>query len=190
MAKKRIGKLKIDWFNMRLEFSPNINVLSKKSQSITGGDDIEEVVLEFEIFSDKIQPGDPVYQSYVLGTDAIEQDEPFDLDEPWYKVIAGEAPIISKKGEPAPTPTPAPAPASEPAPAPEPTPVPAQTESSENLQQILALEQQLASIQKMVQNLDANFSSRSIEQDAYLKKKNFLAEKMGTIMGQLENLKS
>jgi len=188
MAKKRIGKLKIDWFNMRLEFSPNITVISKKSQSITGGDDIEEVILEFEIFSDKIQPGDPVYQTYVLGTDAIEQDEPFDLDEPWYKVISGDAPVVKKKE--APKPTPAPEPTTAPAPAPAPAPEPAKTESPEDLKQILALEQQIGSIQKMVQNLDANFSSGSIDQEAYLKKKNFLAEKMGTLMGQLDQIRS
>ena len=42
----------------------------------------------------------------------------------------------------------------------------------------------------MVQNLDTGFSSGSIDQETYLKKKNFLAEKMGTLMGQLEQLKS
>jgi len=188
MAKKRIGKLKVDFFNMRIEFSPNINILSKKSQSITGGDDIEEVIIEFEVFSDKIQPGEPVYQTYVLESDAIEQDEPFDLDDPWYKAEGGGAPTVTKKKESAPAPTPAPAPAPElvSTPAPETTKV----ESPENLKQILALEQQLASIQKMVQNLDATFSSGGIEQDAFLKKKNFLAEKMGTLMGQLEQLRS
>ena len=64
-----------------------------------------------------------------------------------------------------------------------------QKESPENLNQIIALEQQLTSIQKMVQNLDENFSAGTIDQEAYLKKKNFLAEKMGTLMGQISQLR-
>ena len=172
MTKKKIGAIKIDFFNMRAEFSPNIKITSKKSQSITGGDDVEEVILKFEIESNDMDT--PEYKAYSLSSDSVEDDEPFDLDNPWYKE-KGEA--ISKEK---PTKSPEPEPKEEPSE----TPV-----SKETQEKITQLETQVESLNKMIQRLDKNFQEGGISQEEYAKKKNYLGQKLGTLMGQLEGLK-
>ncbi len=183
-SKRRIGKIKVDFFNMRVEFSPNIEILSKKSENISGGSDIEEVTLSFEIMDNISQSTKPEYKAYVLSSDQIEDDEPFDLKEPWYKLEGMELEIIkqdtlpdsggasSAPAAPAPTYTPSPTPAPSPA----------------NAQKIQEIEKQIASIQNMITSLDANFGAGSITQDEFLRKKNFLAEKLGALMGQRDQI--
>lgn len=192
MTDKKIGAIRVDWFNMRVEFSPNINILSKKSQSMTGGDDIEETILNFEIFSDQIQPGKPEYKAYVLETDSIQDDEPFDLDDPWYKQEGAAEQASPAKPAPkqiaTPTPTP-PAPA-ESTTAPTPVETPEDNLSPEAKKQLIKLEAQLDSIKKMVAKIDIDFKEGTMAQEAYLKKKNYLAEKMGALMGQIEQIKN
>jgi len=184
MAKRKIAAIKVDWFNMRLEMSPNIDVVSKKSQSITGGDDIEETIIKFEVISDKMDV--PKYKTYILESDSIEDDEPFDEDNPWYLDTSGEQAVTATKKKPKTTPAPAPTPA----PAATPAPISAPVVTPENQEKIKQLEDQIASINNMITNLDNNFQSGGITQEEYLKKKNFLAEKMGALMGQVETIKS
>ncbi|MHA1291479.1 MAG: hypothetical protein ACTSQJ_02295 [Promethearchaeota archaeon] len=184
MTKKRIGAIKVDWFNLRVEFSPNIEVISKKSQSITGGDDIEETILKFEIASDNMDK--PHYKTYILEKDNIEDDEPLDLDNPWYKDTSGmsSAKISSSKTS-APTIASASSPQTiKPSISDKKAPDPAKA------QKVKQLEQQIASINKMIQNIDNSFQGGTLTQEEYLKKKNFLGEKLGTLMGQLEQLKN
>jgi hypothetical protein len=189
--KRRIGKIKVDFFNMRVEFSPNIEILSKKSANISGGSDIEEVTLSFEMMNNITPNTKPEYKTYVLSTDEIEDDEPFDLKEPWYRLEGTELQIVKQDtlpdsgGAPMATSAPSSAPALTPAP----TPAPAPIKSPGDTKKIQDLEQQIASIQNMVNNLDNSFSSGSLAQDEYLKKKNFLAEKLGTLMGQLDQIR-
>lgn len=189
MTKKKIGAIKVDWFNMRVEFSPNIEIVSKKGQSITGGNEIEETIFKIDITSEKIQPDKPEYKSYILESNSIEDDEPFDLDNPWYAESGEEMPLTSKKA-PAPTPALAPTPAPAQKPAPAPTPAPTAPELPAEVQkQVIKLEAQLNSINGMVQKLDQSFSDGEVTQEEFLKKKNYLAEKMGALMGQIEQLK-
>jgi hypothetical protein len=116
------------------------------------------------------------YQAYSLFKNEIEDDEPFDLDNPWYKDDSITIPATSD--------TPAPK-KEESAPAKEPTAPESQTPSPE----LQKLQAQLTKIKNMVSNLDQQFQNGEIEQEAYLKKKDFLAQKMGTLMGQIEQLK-
>lgn len=172
MPEKRIGAIKIDWFNMRVEFSPNINIQSKKSQSITGGEDIEETVINFTIPDDNIST--PKYKTYVLSSDSIEDDEPFELDNPWYKdlgSIASSASPTPSKSVPSPSPA-------------------IQAPSPKNQEAIQKIEAQINAIQQSVQELDKQFNDGKLDQDSFVKKKDYLAQKMGTLMGKLETLKN
>ncbi|MHA1272532.1 MAG: hypothetical protein ACTSQP_06435 [Promethearchaeota archaeon] len=194
--KRRIGKIKVDFFNMRIEFSPNIEIISKKSQSITGGDEIEEVIISFEVMNNISEKTEPKYKTYVLSADEIEDDEPFDPNNPWYKLEGIELEIVKQDAIPdepssvsthpvAPTPSTT---ISQSTPS-VPETKEASTLSPEKQEKISQIEKQIASLNNMISNLDKNFSSGGISQEEYLKKKNFLAEKLGTLMGQLEALK-
>jgi len=175
---------------MRIEFSPNIEVLSKKSGNISGGSEIEEVILSFEIMNNISPQTKPEYKAYSLSTDELEDDEPFDLKNPWYSLEGAELEIIKQDAIPdsgsAPVPTPAPATPVATAPSPAATP----QISDENKEKIQQIQKQIASLNSMIQNLDSSFSSGGISQEEYLKKKNFLGEKLGALMGQLDSLMS
>lgn len=190
--KRRIGKIKVDFFNMRVEFSPNIEVLSKKSGSITGGSEIEEVTFSFEIMNNITPQTKPEYKAYSLSSNDLEDDEPFDLKNPWYALEGVELEIVKQAALPdsESAPATAPAPSYTPTPAPAPAPVTAPKPSSETLGKIAQIEKQIASLNDMIQNLDSSFSAGSVSQEEYIKKKNFLGEKMGALIGQLEALKS
>ena len=190
--KRRIGKIKVDFFNMRVEFSPNIEIVSKKSQSITGGDEPEEVVISFEVMNNISPSTKPEYKAYVLSEDELQDDEPFDLDDPWYKLEGMELEIVKQEALPdsggaSGTPSQPAAPAST-APAP-PSPTTTPAASSKDSAKVAQLEKQLDSLKNMITSLDQNFQDGKISQEEYLKKKNFLAEKMGTLMGQIDALK-
>ena len=174
MAKQKIGKIKVDFLNSRIEFSPNINILSKTSQSITGSGDIEEVIIGIEIPTEKMDP--PKYKSYELGSDSIVDDEPFDLDDPWYKQESAPVTGTQISSRPAPPPT-----ATTPS-----IPGPSAAAS----QEIQQLEAQIESINKMIESLDQNFGAGGISQEEFLKKKNFLGEKMGALMGKLDSIRT
>ncbi|MGV9172392.1 MAG: hypothetical protein ACOC44_02045 [Promethearchaeia archaeon] len=173
MSDKKIGAIKIDFLNSRLEMSPNMKVLKKKAQSITDSDENEEVVLFFEIENNDMSKTE--YKAYSLFKDEIEDDEPFDLDNPWYKdesvanattstdATSSEKPKAVSKKEPEPKPKPA----------------------SPELQK---LQVKLNQIKDMIAELDQKFQDGKIEQDAYLKKKDYLAQKAGTLMGQIEKI--
>ncbi len=214
MAKKKIGAIKVDWLNQRIEFSPNTDIVFKKSQSITGGSGIEETIITFEVISEKIEQSK--YKTYIMESDNFIDDEPIDENDAWYTVISEEktlqpskkasvekpaakkAPEPPKKQVPAPepvkkpSPIPTPAPASTIAPAPKFTPTSqpsAKQLSPETQKQIGQLESQITQITGMIQKLDEGFSKGTINQEEFLKKKSFLGEKLGTLMGQRDSLK-
>jgi hypothetical protein len=83
-------------------------------------------------------------------------------------ISSGNRPVIPQPAAPV-APAPTPAPSSPPA---DPT----------------KLKRDFDSIKNLINNLDQQFAKGAIPQDAYLQKKNFLAEKMGQIMGQLDAL--
>ncbi len=224
MAKKKIGAIKVDWLNQRIEFSPNTEIVFKKSQSITGGSGIEETTITFEVISEKIEQNK--YKTYVLESDNFIDDEPIDENDAWYTIISEEkesqsskkgssvksvakpipepvkktapAPEPAKKTTPLPepvkkpAPTPSPTPASTITPAPKliPTPQPSGKQLSPEIQkQITQLETQITQINVMIQKLDDSFSKGTVNQEEFLKKKGFLGEKLGALMGQLDGLK-
>jgi len=179
--------IKIDWFNLRVELSPNLKVLKHNSQSITGSGDVEETVIQVEDNSNNYNPNE--YRTYVFADDRIIADEPWEPDSPWFQgLISG----VGSKVEEAPS-IPMTTPAKPVTPAPKPQPVtqavPKKEIDEQTLAQINKLEQQLGSLKKMVATLDDNFSKDAITQEQYLQKKDFLAKKMGEIVGVIEQLK-
>ena len=173
MTDKKIGAIKIDFLNSRVEMSPNMKILKKEAQSITDSGENEEVVLFFEINTNDISQKE--YQAYSLFKDEVEDDEPFDLDNPWYKDES--VPIPASKG--------AGIKKTEPTPAKE-TSAPKSEKTTPGLQKLQA---KLTPLKNMIAKLDQQFKEGKIEQEAFLKKKDFLAQKMGTLMGQIEQLK-
>jgi hypothetical protein len=189
--KRRIGKIKVDFFNMRVEFSPNIEIISKKAENISGGSDKEEVTISFEIMGNITPNTKPEYKTYILSQDDIADDEPFDLKNPWYKLEGLEQQIAKQDALPdgEAVSTPAPKPVSDVAAVMKPKPTPITTKSPEDMRKIQDLEKQISSLQNMISNLDSGFTSGNITQEEYLRKKNFLGEKLGTLMGQIDQLK-
>jgi hypothetical protein len=179
--------IKIDWFNLRVEFSPNLKVLKHNSQSITGSGEVEETIIQVEDNLNNYNPKE--YRTYVFADDRIIADEPWEPDSPWYQgLISG---VGSKVEESPIIPTIAPARSATPAPKPQSVPqaVKKKEIDEQTLAQIEKLEQQLGSLKKMVSSLNDNFSKGAITQEQYLQKKDFLAKKMGEIVGVIEQLK-
>jgi hypothetical protein len=170
---KKIGAIKIDFLNSRVEMSPNMKILKKEAQSITDSGENEEVVLFFEINTNDMSQKE--YQAYSLFKDEVEDDEPFDLNKPWYKDESVPIPASTGAGIKKAEPTPAKEMSS-----------PKSEKTSPGLQKLQA---KLTQLKNMIAKLDQQFKEGKIEQDAFLKKKNFLAQKMGTLMGQIEQLK-
>lgn len=170
-----MGAIKIDFLNSRVEMSPNVKILKKEAQSITDSGENEEVVFFFEIDTNDMSQKE--YQAYSLFKDEVEDDEPFDLDNPWYKdesvPIPASPAAEERKTEPAP------APAKE-------TSTSKSEKTSPGLQKLQA---KLTQLKNMITKLDQQFKEGKIEQEAFIKKKDFLAQKMGTLMGQIEQLK-
>ena len=189
--KRRIGKIKVDFFNMRVEFSPNIEIISKKAENISGGSDMEEVTISFEIMGNIGPNTKPEYKTYILSHDDIADDEPFDLKNPWYNLQGTELQIVQQDALPdgEATFTPAPKPVADVSSVIKAKPEPITVKSPEDMRKIQDLEKQIASIQKMINNLDSGYTSGTVAQEEYLRKKNFLGEKLGTLMGQLDQLK-
>ncbi|TFG01940.1 MAG: hypothetical protein EU540_02555 [Promethearchaeota archaeon] len=90
MEEKKTGALKIDWFNLKVQFSPNVNLISKKNQSSAGAEDIKESVIWFEILSNKIEKSE--CETYSLENDEIINTEPNNKSNPWYFDFCGETP--------------------------------------------------------------------------------------------------
>ena len=189
--KRRIGKIKVDFFNMRVEFSPNIDIISKNAQNISGGSDMEEVTLSFEIMGNIGPNTKPEYKTYILSHDDIADDEPFDLTNPWYQLEGTEKQIVQQDALPdgEATITPSAKPVANVSSVMKAKPAPITGKTPEEMQKIQDLEKQIASLQNMISNLDSSYTSGSVAQDEYLRKKNFLGEKLGTLMGQLDQLK-
>ncbi len=189
--KRRIGKIKVDFFNMRVEFSPNIEIISKKAENISGGSDKEEVTISFELMGNLGPNTKPEYKTYILSHDDIADDEPFDLKNPWYKLQGTELEIIKQDALPdgQAVSTPAAKPIANVAAVMKPKAAPVLGKSPEVMKKIEDLEKQIASLQNMINNLDSGYTAGTIAQDEYLRKKNFLGEKLGTLMGQLDQLK-
>ncbi len=90
MENKKTGALKIDWFNLKVQFSPNVNLISKKNQSSAGAEDIKESVIWFEILSNKIEKSE--CDTYSLENDEIINTEPNNKSNPWYFDFCGDTP--------------------------------------------------------------------------------------------------
>ncbi|MFO8019507.1 MAG: hypothetical protein R6U96_12850 [Promethearchaeia archaeon] len=176
MSNKKIGAVKIDFLNSRIEMSPNMKILKKKAQSITDSDENEEVTIFFEIEDNDLTKTE--YKAYSLFKDEIDDDEPFDLENPWYKDESVAVPNSGNASTPKKEPEPQPEPKKEPEPQPEPT--------SPEIQKLQA---KLTKIKNMITELDQKFKEGKIEQKAFLKKKDYLSQKAGSLMGQIEKLK-
>jgi len=177
---------------MRVEFSPNIEILSKKSENISGGSDVEEVTISFELMGNITPETKPEYKTYILSHDDIADDEPFDLKNPWYKLEGSELEIVKQDaladGQAIPS-APTTTPLADPMSVMKKVAASSTGRSPEVIKKIQDLEQQIASIQKMIENLDSGYTSGTINQEEYLRKKNFLGEKLGTLIGQLDQIK-
>ncbi len=90
MEEKKTGALKIDWFNLKAQFSPNINLISKKNQSSADAEDIKESIIWFEIITNKIEKSE--CDTYSLENDEIINTEPNNKSNPWYFDFCGETP--------------------------------------------------------------------------------------------------
>ena len=174
--------IKADFLNSMLEFSPNVRVKLKP-----GGDPDKPLFI-----LDITPTTGEKFQSYSLSKNDIEEDEPYDDDDRFWKGLIDLAEKPAATPAPTPTPTPAhvvPVPTPAPvAPAPTPAPValaltamPAAPAAASN-----PLLKQFNSIKKLLANLEIQFNAQKIPQDQYLQKRNFLGTKMGELMGKLD----
>jgi hypothetical protein len=177
--------IKIDWLNMRVEFSPNSKIIAKVNKSATGGSEIDKTIFEID--------ANPVYESKKYQTYSVDNDK-FDYDDvdpqddttTWWREFIDASgsqqqtfsqPVIQSntsniKQSSTVTSIPAPPPA----------------KSGANELEKKKIEAQIDSIQKMVTQLDESFNKGKIDQDSFLKKKEFLGNKLGSLMGELEQL--
>ena len=95
MEEKKTGAIKIDWFNLKAHFSPNVNLISKKIQSSVDAEDIKESIIWFEILSDKIEKSE--CKTYSLENDEIIDTEPNNRSNPWYFDFCGETSLFDDK---------------------------------------------------------------------------------------------
>jgi hypothetical protein len=95
MVEKKTGAIKIDWFNFKIQFSPNIDLIFKKTQSRDEAESIKESTIWFEILSDKIEKSE--CKTYNLENDEINETELSDKSNPWYFDFCGEISLLSEK---------------------------------------------------------------------------------------------
>jgi len=162
--------IKIDWMNFRVEFSPNINIIDVKSDK-----DKSTIHLETkDIYSDK------EYTVYILSEDKLEKEEPFDEEDRFWKGFieqSGQNQIKTSTDQTSPIISP-----------------PSTSLNREKgiedpkLIERRKIESQMETIQKMISKIDSDFQKGLINQVEYIKRKEFLAEKMGILMGKLEQL--
>lgn len=71
------------------------------------------------------------------------------------------------------------------------TPAPAPTATdAQRLTKIKQVQHQIASVNSMIKNIDTQFQSGGITQEEYMQKKSFLAEKLGGLQAELDQLRS
>lgn len=95
MEEKKTGAIKIDWFKLKAQFSPNINLISKKSQSSDDAESIKESIIWFEITSDKVEKS--MCKTYDLEKNEIIETKPDDVSNPWYFDFCGEISLNSEQ---------------------------------------------------------------------------------------------
>ncbi|MFX1383707.1 MAG: hypothetical protein ACFFBP_14810 [Promethearchaeota archaeon] len=95
MEEKKTGAIKIDWFKLKAQFSPNINLILKKNQSSDDAKSIKESIIWFEISSDKIEKS--VCKTYDLENNEIIETKPDDISNPWYFDFCGEISLTSEQ---------------------------------------------------------------------------------------------
>jgi len=101
MVDKKFGSIKIDWQNLKVQFSPNINLTSKRNQPTSNGKVSNETIIRFEISSDKIDNLE--CKTYTFESDEIINEEPINKSNPWYFDFCGEEPLNKNKEETIPT---------------------------------------------------------------------------------------
>ena len=104
--------IKVDWMNMRVEFSPNLSIVSNKTES-------DKTVFEIEHTSNY---GESEFPAYSYNSDELDMDEVYDDDDKfWIGLIDLPGAAVSQAPSVAPAPTTIPAPVPsflKPAPAP------------------------------------------------------------------------
>jgi hypothetical protein len=199
--------IKVDFLNSRVEFSPNAKIILKP------GSDSDKPIFILE-YNASTQPNK--YSSFNLSNMEIGADEVYDEEDRFWKGLidinekatlssspksAANAPIPSLSNTPIPTVPKATPPPSVPShssiPSPSPVtsvtpvsvsqpssvPIPSPHVNPDEANKLLA---QWDSMKRMIANLDGQFAAGNIAQDQYLEKKNFLAQKMGVMMGELD----
>ncbi|MBD3256382.1 MAG: hypothetical protein GF383_14895 [Candidatus Lokiarchaeota archaeon] len=197
MGEKKIGVIRIDWLNKQIEFSPNIKINFKKSNPIEKTKDVVETIIKFEIENNELDL--EKYQKYISNEDKLVYDEPLNIGSPWYlrlqrddvEQISGEIPFSSSSGGVTPLTQPEQKKGSFLSPPPK---LEKSSEAQDQLEgdlgkdeaQIKYFESQITSINNIIQNLDKKFRMGSISLEEYLEKKNFLTEKMESIVRNLK----
>ena len=101
MVDKKFGSIKIDWQKLKVQFSPNINLTSKRNQPTPNGKVSNEIIIRFEILSDKIDTLE--CKTYCFESDEIVNEEPINKSNPWYFDFCGEETLNKNKEETIPT---------------------------------------------------------------------------------------
>lgn len=159
--------VKVDWMNLRVEISPNLKVVDSNT-------DNDRTIL---LLDSQSTYSDDEYPVFVLSKEKVEEEEPFDDDDRFWK------------GYIAPSGTAEPAQSADASVQQQSSSTTASsTTSSGGSAEKQKIQAQIDSIQKIVAKLDKQFQGGDIDQNTYVKKKNYLAQKMGNLMGKLEQL--
>jgi hypothetical protein len=171
---------------MKVEFSPNLEVLDSNTEN-------DKSIF---LIDTKNVYNDNSYPSFLLSKGKIEMDEPLDQDDKfWSGFIA-----LSGAANTAETPFNLPqtatsmkinsninAPINNSSTLTEKQHIPSSSNSAKEIERG-KVQAQIDSIQKMVTELDQQFQNKQINQDIYIKKKEYLAQKLGALYGQLEQI--
>ena len=95
MVDKKFGSIKIDWQKLKVQFSPNITLTSKKNFASN------ETIIRFEILSDKVDTHE--CKTYSFESDEIINEEPINKSNPWYFDFCSEEALNKNKEETIPT---------------------------------------------------------------------------------------
>lgn len=159
--------LKVDWMNLRVEISPNLKVVD------TNTDKDKTIIL----LDSQATYSDDEYPVFVLSKEKVEEEEPFDDDDRFWKGFIAPSGSASEPSRP---------PTQESTQEKTVTMSMASNETDNPEKQ--KIQAQIDSIKKIVTKLDQQFNDGKIDQDTFIKKKNYLAQKMGNLMGKLEQL--
>ncbi|MBD3354032.1 MAG: hypothetical protein GF364_21295 [Candidatus Lokiarchaeota archaeon] len=164
--------IKVDWMNMRVECAPNIKVIDINTEN-----DRSTILMEITNEYDEKE-----YPVFILSKEKVEMEEPFDDDDRFWKGFIAPSGATGASSAPAPQQNVVKPPSMNNA--------PASTSSASAADEVekRKLQAQMDSIQKMVNKLDKQFENGQLNQETYLKKKQFLAQKLGSLMGKLEQL--